>query len=51
MLPRDKKLVVYCGGGNRSALAADTLKTMGYDACSLRGGYRGWVEGDGPIER
>jgi sulfur-carrier protein adenylyltransferase/sulfurtransferase len=51
MLPRDKKIVVYCGGGSRSALAADTLRTMGYDVCSLRGGYRGWVEGDGPIER
>jgi len=50
MLPRDKKLVVYCGGGSRSALAADTLQQMGYDVCSLRGGYRGWVEGDGPVE-
>jgi len=50
MLPRDKKLVVYCGGGSRSALAADTLQQMGYDVCSLRGGYRGWVESDGPVE-
>ena len=50
MLPRDKTLVVYCGGGSRSALAADTLQTMGYTVRSLRGGYRAWVEGDGPIE-
>jgi sulfur-carrier protein adenylyltransferase/sulfurtransferase len=50
MLPRDKTIVVYCGGGSRSALAADTLQTMGYDVRSLRGGYRAWVEGDGPIE-
>ena len=50
LLPRDKTLVVYCGGGSRSALAADTLQTMGYDVRSLRGGYRAWVEGDGPIE-
>jgi len=50
MLPRDKTLVVYCGGGSRSALAADTLQQMGYDVRSLRGGYRGWVEGDGPVE-
>lgn len=50
MLPRDKTIVVYCGGGSRSALAADTLQAMGYKVCSLRGGYRAWVEGDGPVE-
>ena len=50
MLPRDKAIVVYCGGGSRSALAADTLQTMGYRVRSMRGGYRAWVEGDGPIE-
>src|SRR6476661_2226581 len=50
MLPRGKTLVVYCGGGSRSALAADTLQQMGYDVRSLRGGYRGWVEGGGPVE-
>lgn len=50
MLPRDKTIVVYCGGGSRSALAADTLQTMGYKVRSLKGGYRAWVEGDGPIE-
>jgi sulfur-carrier protein adenylyltransferase/sulfurtransferase len=50
MLPRDKTVIVYCGGGSRSALAADTLQTMGYDVRSLRGGYRAWVEGDGPVE-
>lgn len=50
MLPRDRALVVYCGGGSRSALAADTLQAMGYQARSLRGGYRAWVEGGGPVE-
>jgi rhodanese-related sulfurtransferase len=50
MLPRDKTLVVYCGGGSRSALAADTLQTMGYTVRSMTGGYRAWVEGDGPVE-
>ena len=50
MLPRDKELIVYCGGGSRSALAADTLQQMGYRVRSMRGGYRAWVEGDGPIE-
>lgn len=50
MLPRDREVVVYCGGGSRSALAADTLQTMGYRVRSLRGGYRAWVEGGGPVE-
>jgi rhodanese-related sulfurtransferase len=50
MLPRDTELIVYCGGGSRSALAADTLQQMGYRVRSMRGGYRAWVEGDGPIE-
>ena len=50
VLPRDRTLIVYCAGGSRSALAADTLQTMGYDVRSLRGGYRAWVEGGGPVE-
>ena len=50
LLPRGQTLVVYCGGGSRSALAADTLQTMGYEVRSLRGGYRAWVEAGGPIE-
>lgn len=38
-------LVLYCGGGFRSALAADMLQVMGYhDVYSLDGGYRGWTE-------
>ena len=49
-LPRDRTIITYCQGGSRSALAADTLRQMGYDVRSLRGGYRGWVEGGGPVE-
>jgi rhodanese-related sulfurtransferase len=42
---QDKSIVMYCGGGSRSALAAQTLKTMGYDQVySLQGGYRFWAE-------
>lgn len=38
-------LVLYCGGGFRSALAADMLQIMGYQhVYSLDGGYRGWVD-------
>lgn len=44
-------LVLYCGGGFRSALAADALKTMGYsDATSLAGGIRAWRAADAPLE-
>lgn len=40
---QDTLIVTYCGGGSRSALAADTLQEMGYDnVFSLAGGYRGW---------
>lgn len=45
---KNKKLVLYCGGGSRSALAAQSLKHMGFkDPISLRGGYRGWSESQG----
>ncbi len=40
---KDRKLVLYCGGGSRSALAALNLKKMGFsNVISLAGGYRGW---------
>lgn len=42
---KNKKLVLYCGGGSRSALAAVSLKKMGFkNVISLAGGYRGWKE-------
>ncbi len=44
-------LVLYCGGGFRSVLAADNLQQMGYrDVISMDGGYRGWVESNYPVE-
>jgi rhodanese-related sulfurtransferase len=37
-------LVLYCGGGYRSALVADNLQKMGYTNCiSMDGGWRGWT--------
>ena len=46
------KLVLYCGGGFRSALAADALQQMGYtDANSLDGGWRAYQESGLPIEK
>ncbi len=39
----EKRLVIYCGTGGRSALAAKTLKDMGYpEVSSLAGGYAAW---------
>lgn len=45
------ELVLYCGGGSRSALAADNLQKMGYtNVWSLAGGYKGWREAGLPTE-
>ena len=45
------QIVLYCGGGYRSALAADNLQKMGYtNAISMDGGYREWSEAGHPIE-
>ncbi len=45
-------LVLYCGGGFRSALAADNLKRMGYDnPISLDGGWSAWSSSGMPVER
>lgn len=42
---KDKKIVLYCGGGSRSALAGWMLKKMGFkNVISLAGGYRGWTQ-------
>jgi rhodanese-related sulfurtransferase len=49
---KSKKLVLYCGGGFRSALAADALQKMGYqDVISLDGGWRAWNEAGLPVEK
>jgi rhodanese-related sulfurtransferase len=46
------ELVLYCGGGFRSALAADNLQKMGYtNVISMDGGVRGWREKGYPFER
>ena len=45
-------LVLYCGGGFRSALAADALQKMGYaNVISLDGGWRAWNEAGLPVEK
>ncbi len=45
-------LVLYCGGGYRSALAADALQKMGYTrVISMDGGWRGWNDAGYPVEK
>ena len=44
-------LILYCGGGFRSALAADNLQKMGYrNVASMAGGWRAWQAAGAPIE-
>jgi rhodanese-related sulfurtransferase len=46
------EVVLYCGGGFRSALAAENLQKMGYtNVYSMDGGWRGWTERNLPIEK
>ena len=45
---KERRIVLYCAGGLRSALAALNLKKMGFkNVISLNGGYRGWVQSQG----
>jgi rhodanese-related sulfurtransferase len=49
---KETTLVLYCGGGYRSALAADNLQKMGYrNVISMDGGWRGWTEAGFPTIR
>ena len=48
---KNTPLVLYCGGGYRSALAADNLQQMGYvNVRSLAGGFREWTRENLPVE-
>lgn len=47
----DKEIILYCGGGYRSVLAADSLKQMGYtNVRSMIGGWKAWLVRGLPIE-
>ena len=49
---KNAEIVLYCGGGFRSALAADNLQKMGYkNVLSMDGGWRGWNEAGHPVEK
>jgi len=48
---KDTELILYCGGGYRSALAADVLQKMGYtNVFSMAGGWKAWKEAGAEIE-
>ena len=48
---KQTEIILYCGGGYRSALAADNLQRMGYEKVhSMNGGWRAWQEAGMPIE-
>jgi rhodanese-related sulfurtransferase len=49
---RGRKMILYCGGGHRSALAGKSLQKMGFlRILSLARGWTGWVDLDLPVER
>jgi rhodanese-related sulfurtransferase len=50
-VPRDANVVIYCANGNRSALAAITLRDMGYEhVSSMSAGFNGWTAAGGDVD-
>ena len=48
---KNAELILYCGGGFRSALSADTLQRMGCTSVSsMAGGWRAWQAANAPVE-
>ena len=48
----DAEIITYCGHGNRSALAAESLQRMGYaDVKSIKGGFQAWLDAGFPAWR
>jgi rhodanese-related sulfurtransferase len=49
---KSAELILYCGGGFRSALATDNLQKMGYtNVSSMSGGWRAWQAAGAPVEK
>lgn len=49
---KNANIVLYCGGGNRSVLAADNLQKMGYkNILSMTSGFKGWVAQGKPVNK
>jgi rhodanese-related sulfurtransferase len=49
-LPKDRPVIFYCRGGNRSAMAATAFREAGYDAHHMAGGLQAWVDAGLEIE-
>ena len=49
-IARDRPVVLYCRGGDRSAVAAEALRASGFEAYSMSGGLLAWAEGGLPLE-
>ena len=48
---KSTELILYCGGGYRSALASDALQKMGYtNVWSMAGGWKAWKESGAPVD-
>src|SRR6267378_1329724 len=49
---KSTEVILYCGGGYRSALAADVLQQMGYtNVWSMAGGWKAWKDSGAPVEQ
>jgi rhodanese-related sulfurtransferase len=49
---KNAELILYCGGGFRSALSGDSLQKMGYtNVRSMAGGWRAWQEAGAPVDK
>lgn len=49
---KDAEIILYCGGGYRSVIAADALQKLGYtNVSSMMGGWRDWSASGAPTER
>lgn len=49
-IDRERPVVLYCRGGNRSTMATDALAAAGFDAAKLTEGIVGWAEADLPLD-
>ena len=48
---QDRPVILYCGSGGRAALAGKTLKDMGYTDVRNLGGFKGWADAGGAVEK
>ncbi len=48
---KDRTVIVYCASGGRSAMAGKTLQDMGYTDVRNLGGFKGWVDAGGEVEK